>query len=409
MDFDAIIVGAGPAGTTAAEAIAREGYDVLVLEEHPQVGIPQHCAGKISVNALKELNLPMTGVLQHIRGARFYSPDMNSLSVERKETQAYIFDRTALDKELAKRAVDAGAILLTSAQATDVSIDPHGVNVLFKHEDRHLRLKARIVIGADGASSSIARRLGLYSKERATVRVAIQREVAGLHNVESGFVEVYLGGKYAPGFFAWIVPTREDSVKAGLCVKPSQGKYLLSYMENFVKSHPIAKKKLEGGTYTRQTAHVIPTGGTLHQTVSDGALIVGDAAGQVKSATGGGLYYGMVCAKIAGRVVSKALSSGEDLLRKDVLMEYQRLWRERLGREIEMSIKMRLLLDLLTDDEVNDLFRIVREDEALIDLIEAEGDIDWQSKLSVPLLKHVASALAKRPRLLLKLGRFMTI
>jgi len=397
LNFDATIVGAGPVGSTVAEVIAREGYDVLILEEHPQTSLPQHCAGKISVNASKELNLPTTSVLHEIRGATFYSPDMNSLSVERKDIQAYIFDRTILDRRLSERAVDAGATLLTSARATDVSIDSREVNVQFKHNDECHRLTTRIVVGADGATSSIARCLGLYSKDRSKVKVAVQREITGLRDVKSGFVEVYLGEKYAPGFFAWIVPTGKDSARVGLCVNPSQSKYLLNHLENFITSHPIAKEKLEGGSCVRQAAHVIPTGGALRQTVSDGALIVGDAAGQVKSTTGGGLYYGMVCAKIAGRVVSKALSSGDNVLRRDALMEYQNLWRERLGREIEMSAKMRLLLDSLTDDELNHLFHIICEDEALIDLIEAEGDIDWQSELSVPVFKHITRFLLRYP------------
>lgn len=407
MNFDAIIVGAGPIGSTVANVIAKGGYEVLILEEHSQVGLPQHCAGKVSVNAVKELSLPNTGILQGVRGATFYSPDMNSLSVERSDVQAHILDREVLDRWLSEKAVDAGATLLTDARVIDASMGSHGVNVRFKHGGEVQCLTTRIVVGADGASSSIAQHLGLYSKKRSAVRVAIQREMINLRHVRSGFVEVYLGGIYAPGFFAWIVPTGETSAKVGLGVESSQSKYLLNYLEGFITSHPIASKKLEGGICIRQTAHIIPTGGTLHQTVSDGVLIVGDAAGQVKSTTGGGLYYGMVCAEIAGQIVSKALVSTGDILRKNVLMEYQSRWQERFGKEIEMSVKARLVLDSLTDDELNYLFSLIRRDEELIDILKAEGDIDWQSALSVPLLTHLVSGLIKRPQLLLKLGKLL--
>lgn len=408
MNFDAIIVGAGPIGSTVAKAIAREGYEALILEEHSDVGLPQHCAGKISVNAAKELSLPNTGILQSVRGATFYSPDMSSLSVERRDIQAHIFDREILDRWLSDTAVDAGATLLTGTRVIDVSISSHGATVWFKHNEEVQCLTSRIVVGADGASSFIARRLGLYSKERSMVRVAIQREITNIRDVRSGFVEIYLGERYAPGFLAWIVPTGENSAKVGIGVKPLQSKYLLNYLECFITSHPIASKKLEGCLCMRQTAHIIPTGGTLRRTISDGVLIVGDAAGQVKSTTGGGLYYGMVCAEIAGQIISKALASTSGILQKNALMEYQNRWQGRFGKEIEMNAKMRLILDSLTDNELNYLFSLIRKDEELIDMIDSKGDIDWQSGISRSLLTRIISALVKRPQLLLKLGRLLS-
>lgn len=406
MGFDAIVVGAGSVGSTVAEAIARDGYKVLVLEEHPQIGIPQHCAGKISVNAWKELNLPATGILQEIRGATFFSPDMNSLSVERKDAQAYIFDREVLDKWLSKKALDDGAELITDARVTNISINSQGVNVIFEQNGEYRDVTSRVVIGADGANSLIAKRLGLYSGKRSAVKVAIQREMTGLRRLKLNFVEVYLGKKYAPGFFAWIIPTGEGSARVGLCVSISQSKHLINCLENFITSHPVASRKLEGGRCTSQLAHVIPTGGALRQVVADGALVVGDAAGQVKSTTGGGLYYGMVCAKIAGQVVSKALSSGDGVLRRDVLMEYQDLWQKRLGREVELSAKLRILLDSLADEELNYLFKLIRENRTLLEIIEIEGDIDWQSKMSASTFKHMTRFMLRYPRHLPALIRY---
>lgn len=409
MKFDVIIIGAGPVGSTVAEVIAKEGHKVLILEEHSQIGFPQHCTGKISVNASKELNLPMTGILHEVRGATFYSPDMNSISIERKDSQAYIFDRTILDRCLSERALNAGATLFTNSRVINVSVNSHTVNVQYKRHNINNQISARIVICADGAGSSIAKRLNLYSKEKSRVKIAIQRELTDLSYVKSGFVEVYLGRRYAPGFFAWIVPTGRDRVKVGLCINLSRSKHLLDYLNYFIMHHPIAQKRLEGGCCKRQTAHIIPTGGTLRQTVSEGILIVGDAAGHVKSTTGGGLYYGMICAKIAGRVVTKALFSGKNILRKKVLIEYHNLWKERLGKEIEKSVKIRLLLESLTDNELNYLFNTIRENKILLNKIIAEGDIDWQSKLSIPILKHISGTLFKRPQLLLKLGKFLIL
>ncbi len=407
MIFDAVVVGGGPAGSTAAEIIARNGYDVLILEEHPQVGLPQHCTGKLSINAIKELGLPSIGALQEVRGAKFYSPDMGSLKVERDEVQAKIFDRSILDRYLSDRAVDSGAALLTSAQAVGIVVDANGVNLTFGHGGKRRSIVSRVVISAEGASAPLARLLGIYSKERRALRIAAQREIIGLSNPEPEFVELYFGKKYSPGFFAWIAPMGRDRARVGLCVDPSHGKDVINYLNKLGEEHPVARKRLRGASCVWQAVHVIPTGGVLHDSVSDGVLVVGDAAGQVKSTTGGGLYYGMACAKIAGETVSRALSLEGHVLRKDVLSEYQSLWQQRLGDEIATSAKTRLLLDSLTDEELSYLFKIIREDKSLISLIQAEGDIDWQFKFSKSLTRPIINALARKPSLLMKLGAFL--
>lgn len=408
MDFQAIVVGAGPVGCIIAEIIAREGYDVLILEEHDKVGVPQHCTGKISVNAAKELDLPLTSAVQKVRGANFYSPDLTYLTVKRSEPQAYIFNRELLDKQLSKNAIDSGAILLTGAQMTDITVNADRVKIAFSYGNRTNVFTSRVVIGADGANSLVARSIGLSVRKKNNVRLAVQREITGLYGVEQEFVDIYLGREFSPGFFAWIVPTSNGKVKVGLCVEPNQGHNLLNYIEKFTKTHPIAMKKLENGICTNQTVHVIPTGGSLPQTVSDGALVVGDAAGQVKSTTGGGIYYGIICARIAGKVVSEALAPTGGTLRKDSLSMYDSLWRRRLGREIDASVRIRMFLDSLTDEEVNYLFHLAIEKKDLIRLVESEGDIDWQSKIFVPALKQAINALVKRPSLLFKFRKFLS-
>jgi len=402
-----VIVGAGPIGSTVANIIAKDGYKVLILEEHLKVGLPTHCTGKISVNALMELNLPNIGVQHKVKGALFCSPDLNFLRVERKEVQAHIFDRSVLDQWLLNRAVDSGTTIIKNAKVRHTSIGSHRIIVYYRHKNETHAVSAKIIVGADGAVSSIARHFGLYSKPMSETRFAVQKEMTNLKNLQAEFVDIYLGKKFAPGFFAWLVPTGEESAKVGLGVIPTPSKTPIQYLEHFSRFHPIAKTKLEGGICIRQTVHILPIGGALNQTVSEGVLIVGDAAGQVKSTTGGGLYFGITCAKIAGNVISKALSTSDSLLQKDVLMEYQNLWEAQLGKEIKRSAKIRHILDSLTDDELNYLFYIIRRDKRLISIIESEGDLDWQSGLTVSLIPHLTRSLIKRPKLLLKLGKIL--
>lgn len=408
MDYDAIIIGAGPVGSTIAETIGRGGHNVLVLEEHLEVGSPTHCTGKLSVNAFKELNLDPVGVLNEVKGATFYSPNMKSFQLERNDAQAYILNRRIFDEWLSDKAVKVGTVLLTDARAKEFSATPSGVNVILKHKGETKKIKSRVVVGADGASSTVARRTGLYSKKRSEVKIGVQKEVIGIRNLQTSFVELYFGRKYAPGFFAWIVPTGDECARVGLALSPNSSEFPSKCLEKFINTHPIAKEKLEGCSSNQENIHIIPTGGALRQTVSDGFVIVGDAAGQVKSTTGGGLYWGMLCAKIAGKTISKALEvSGKGVLRRESLSEYQRLWRERLNREMLFSVRARAFLDSLTDDEMNYLFEFITSNKSLLREVEAEGDVDWQSKLK-PIAFNLKT-LAKRPLILYKLGKTLLL
>ena len=259
-------------------------------------------------------------VLARVSGAIFYPPNLKPLTIERDDTQALILDRSIFDQSLATKAVDAGATLVTNTRVQRFSVRSNGITVFFKRKGKKGEVKARVVAGADGAASSTARLAGLYSKKTSEVRISVQREISDVLTVQSK-VELYFGRRWALGFFAWIVPTGHDTLAP-----------VVEHLDNFMKYHPIAREKLVGCRVLSQSRHIIPTGGVLHRTVSDGVLILGDAAGQVKSTTGGGLYYGMACAKIAGRAIVKALhDSPEAILREKALKSYETEWRDQFG------------------------------------------------------------------------------
>jgi geranylgeranyl reductase family protein len=408
MEYEVVIIGAGPVGSTVAETIGREGHKVLILEEHLEVGSPIHCTGKLSVNAFKELNLETEGIINEVKGANFYSPNGQLFQVEREDTQAYLLDRKIFDKKLAEKAIKVGVEILTDARARKFIITKEGVNVIFTHKGDTKKVKARVIVGADGANSIVARRVGLYSKKSSELTIGVQKEVVGINNLQGKIVEVFFGEKYAPGFFGWIVPISNENAKVGLGVKPGLGENPKKYLDTFIMTHPIIKEKLEDCSFNKTTVHIIPTGGTLHQTVSEGVIIVGDAAGQIKSTTGGGLYYGMLCAKIAGKTISKNLeASSESVLSKKCLLEYQKLWQEKLNKEINFSTRLRSFLTSLTDGEMNYLFKLIIANPVLFKEIVAKGDMDWQSKIATRVLNSLLKTLIKRPMILFKMGKYL--
>ncbi len=397
-------MGAGPSGSTVAAAVAREGGDVLILEEHPDVGVPSNCTGKISVNAVQELGLDALGVVARVRGATFYPPSVRPLTVVRDDVQALIVDRRIFDQSLAAKAVNAGATLLTDARVTGVTVKPSGVTVVFEGKQRRGEVHARLVVGADGAASATARLAGLYSKSSSEVRLGVQREVADV-SVVQGMVALYFGQRWAPGFFAWIVPTGHDTARVGLAVRPNAPAPIDQYLDAFVANHPMARAILQGGRVVAESRHILPTGGVLPHLVADGVLVVGDAAGQVKSTTGGGLYYGMACAQMAGRAIGLALRDASNMvLPRHALQRYEMEWRTRFGGEIAFSVRVRAFLDTLNDDEVDYLFTVLHREASLLRHIEADGDIDRQSTVGLTLLRYAKYGI-KRPRLLVKLYR----
>jgi len=371
------------------------------------VGRPSHCTGKISVRAVQELGLHPAGLQRTVRGAIFYSPSLTSFQIARSKAQAYILDRTRFDEWLAAKAVDAGTHIETGTRVVGVAVTPSHACVRVMHNGTSHHLRCRVVVGADGAGSAIARWTGLDAKPRGAVRLAIQSEVKDVTPQDVDFVEIYTGRNVAPGFFAWIVPAAKDIVRVGLAVHTTQGDQLSTFYQGFKRTHTLAGGKLYGGNWGTPMIHLLPTGGPLRRTVSDRVLLVGDAAGQVKSTTGGGLYYGMLCAKIAGETINDALSPASAKLGRVSLMRYDRRWRARLGDEIAFSVKTRRFLDSLTDVELDHFFGVIRDDLSLREALNVDGDIDWQSKAVRSAFRPLTRLLITKPKLLAKMIKYL--
>lgn len=405
MNCDVAVVGAGPAGLTVARICADAGYSVTICEEHETVGHPSHCTGKLSTNALHELGIKAEGKLTEVAGAQFISPHFRSFSITRARTQAIIIDRTRFDQYLSDIAVDAGALLLTNTRVHDVTVDPAIARLKCRGISGNLSIRSRIVVGADGPHSIVAKPCSL-SMKRDAMRLGAQREIQNVPT-NPGMVEVFLGRTWAPGFFAWLVPTGAMSARIGLALPLHAAPDTLTYLDNFMKHHPLIRDRLKSGRCVHQSVHIIPTGGPPNQTVSDGVLLLGDAAGQVKSTTGGGIYFGMRCAHIAGEVITAALGNAQGVLTQSSLKPYEERWRAGVGQEIEFSVHMRRFLDSLTDEEVNYLFDVLAQNEALLKTIEMTGDIDRQSIVSRSSLRYLVKVI-KKPRLLMKMSRLLT-
>ena len=370
-----LIVGAGPSGLIAAREAARRGAKVLVLEEHAEIGRPCHCAGLLSLDGMRKIGLSVNEsyVQNRFRGAIFFSPSGLSFTVERETPVACVVDRVLLDKFLAHQAVESGVEIELSRRVHDIRIGE--TEVLVRSGDR--KFKAEIVIDAEGASSRIVKTTGLESLDSQSLTPGLQFDLIGV-DVDPDYVEIHVGRRIAPGFFAWVIPLNDNSARVGLgCRGADPGELLSRFIE----------KRFEGKRYESlaRRSGVIITSGPIKRTFSNRLLIVGDAAGQVKPTTGGGVILGGICASIAGRVASEAVKHGR--FEEAFLRLYEELWKKELNREFRYMLWARRIFNALSDRAIDRIFELIIKED-LQQVISEEGDMDFQSSILSEMLRR---------------------
>ncbi len=381
LKYDAIIVGAGPSGLIAAHRIAGNGHRVLILEEHNQVGIPDHCAGLVSSSGIKKLGLvPPADVIQNtVEAARIYSPSGHPLLVERGKREALVIDRRRFDAWLASRALEVGAELKTSCKVKGAKkIEGGEYSVDYTYNNSVEEAVTRVVLNAEGSRGVISRSLGLPSIPRSSKYPAFQYEVSGI-NIDKNIVEMFYGRNISNGFFAWIIPLSSDSARVGIASKDRAKQRLQSCMN----THPVMRNRLRGMTIDRSLGGVVLIGPPQKKTAEYGAVNLGDAAGFVKATTGGGIILGGASANIAGTRVSRELSrrkGGIDLSYLDGL------WKKSLRRELWIMYIAQKMLMSFSDKGLDELVKGAAR-MGILDIIRKEGDMDLQRRVILRLLR----------------------
>jgi len=369
---DIVVVGAGPAGLIAAREAARRGATVTVLEEHAEIGVPCHCAGLLSIKGLKDLGVPLSAdfIQNQLKGARFYSPSGLSFTVGRREAVACAVDRSMFDKFLAEQATNAGAEIRTESRVENVSRRDKRIAV----EDSLTSISAGVVVDAEGAVSRFVETMGLKLLESRGVLPALQFKLEDV-NVDPAYAEIHVGNKVAPGFFTWVIPLGPDSARVGLACK---GANVREKLESFIQGRFGKVKR------TTVSSGRIITCGPIPRTYDDNFIVVGDAAGQVKPTTGGGVILGGMCAAFAGEVAAESAKNRD--YGAVFLEKYERLWKSKLGGEFRTMRLARQVVNRLSDKTVDKLFKFVL-DKNLQEEFSVKGDIDFQGGLLSALVK----------------------
>ncbi len=391
-DVDVLVVGAGPAGSTAAFRLAAHGHRVVVVEEHPRVGLPVQCAGLVSQRVL-DLAGSDSFVRAPVRGASVFGPSLGSISFRAESPRAFVIERSGLDIYLADRAARAGAEYRT-ATTFEHRLEADGVRerVRLRAPDGSIReLSARVVIGADGVSSAVARAYRL--RRPVEILPAFEAEFPKSPG-DADTVEVYLGRRLSPGLFGWWIPDGAGGARVGVACD-ADGTSAKAYFDRLV-AHLSRRFGAPLGSATAYLASGIPIG-TLPRTHGDRVLLVGDAAAQVKPLSGGGIFTGMRCAEIAAAVVHEGLERGD--LSAVALAEYDRAWRAELGEELRRALYLRRIFVRLSDDELDAVIAALKGSESETTIV-AFGDIDFPTHVVRELLGRSPSLLRLLPKAL---------
>jgi geranylgeranyl reductase family protein len=369
MNYDVLVVGGGPAGAIAAKYAALNGASTLLIEEHASIGSPVQCTGLISTAALNECEIGEgCFVLNKMKGAFVYAPNGEELKVEGKDVKAYVIDRKIFDRVLVERSLDEGVEILLKTRF--IGMGNGKISVLSDGERKEIH--AAVVIGADGIQSSVGRIAGLGRCEKYLPGIQFEAPYAAK---DHEFVEIFTGNDIAPGFFAWAVPFN-GMARIGLAKNPGANPPL-HYLGKLLK-HPVVASRYRGS----RTEHVlggIPLGPPA-KTKSNGVMLVGDAAGQVKPTSGGGIYMGAVCAKIAGEVAARASRKEAEL------EEYEKRWRGAVGRELAIGMRIHKSLGKLSDENLNEFISFMNNPK-IREIITEYGDMDHPSVLLQKLVQ----------------------
>ena len=386
-EYDVVVVGGGPAGCMAAKYAAKGGVSTLIIEEDAEIGKPVQCAGLISKRAIDESELTHTSFINcELKGAIIHSHS-HEVRIESPspEKRAFAIDRRVFDTELANEAQKNGADVLLKSKVNGIKNGDTRLTISTTGEEA---ISARVVIGADGARSAVSKMADMNVTKNFLNCVQLE----GGYEIDENVAEIFVGKRIAPGFFAWTIPIDENNARIGLCIDKrfSPHPSPLLFLKRNLAQHPVIAKRYNGGS-SHYTAGTIPIpAGLLRrggQTVRIGAgvgiLLVGDAAAQVKPITGGGVYYGMKCGKLAGAIAAKACLTGN----MKVLEAYEKRWRKEIGWEIAFGLKVHRLRCVMSDKDFDTIFRTLSRGDVLAH-ITRKGDMDYPSVALRGLLKH---------------------
>jgi geranylgeranyl reductase family protein len=373
---DVLIVGGGPSGLRVAARLADAGLGVRVLERKFGIGSGVVCTGIIGKEVFDSFGMNRNSALCELQTVRLVSPFGTSVVYRHPHPFAYVVDREKFDRNLASEAVSRGADIVLGTKAEDILVTEKGVRVRARETGGSRTVySARMAVLASGIDFGLHSKLGLGRPKDYLNGAQVE--------IESGngaAAAIFVGRDVAPGAFAWMVPSGPSRLRVGVLTRREPRAYLA---------------RLAGTEFPDRYADAAPAGirikaiaqGLLSKTYADRVIAVGEAAGHVKTTTGGGVAYGLMGADIASDIIGGCFARSAFGARD--LVQYEKAWKTAMQREIVLGRMARRICSRLTDSQMERIFYLAQTD-GIIPIIREKGDFDWHGDLILALVKRLS-------------------
>ena len=368
--YDVIIAGGSVSGLLAGREIAAKGLSVAILEEDAEIGTPEHCGGLVSINGIQNLGIiPSSNAIENkIKYARIFSYS-KIFELNAQEQKVIVLDRRVFDKQIAfqtqrlGRDIRVRCSMRSISQKNDSGNDDDHHHYYYDVRTSEGNLKCNYFVDARGVTS-------ILQRNREGVLQSAQYEVYASW-IERDTIEVKFDSERYPGFFAWIIPTGRGKAKVGVAGKSiNAANALKSYMDSKGQSYSVIRK-VYAPIWVR---------GPLETFVFGRTLIIGDAAGQTKPTTAGGIYTCGMGGIFAGRAIAEAIQQNNDKL----LYDYPKNWFSIFKEEFDKMIIARHLLERLDNKAIDELFSTITQVET--EQLSKTGDFDFHSSALAKML-----------------------
>jgi digeranylgeranylglycerophospholipid reductase len=347
-DHDVLIVGGGPAGLAAAEAAAKQGVRVLLLERQNEIGYPIHTSGGSWIRDMKALDIPAH--LYHPIAKVFFVSPHREVSLHYNPAVACVIDVRGLYQYLASQAIAAGATLRVRHTVEQTLMEDGRVaGVTVKdHKSERMTLRAAVTIDASGFSRHVGVRTGMGQAFH-RYGYGAEYDLYAPHYPQDELFLI-MGSAFAPRGYAWAFPRGNGRVRLGVGVlHPDCDDDARPYLDSMIRDLPQLSDKFKDASPIEYHTGLFPSEGPLERFSRDGLLLAGDAAGHGSTLVGEGIRFAIYSGQMAGKVAAEAVKAGDTSAA--FLGRFDKQWRARFGRDMEIAYMINKRIATYTDEQ----------------------------------------------------------
>lgn len=367
---DVIVIGGGVAGLYLSSKLATYGLNTLVLEKKSSVDQNIICTGVVSYKIFEEFDISKKCIITPLRQIRIISPYDSTINYTHPFNFACVVNRQYFNSILANKAKEKGAEIHLSSEVNRINVNKNSVEVY--SNDKYI---ARLVVISTGVNYRLNKQLslGIPADYLKGAQIEINYDKINIPTL-------FIGNQIAPGAFAWALPILDSFLRIGLITISNPKKYLINLF------YKLGYDATDNSSIEINAQYKPIAQGICIPSIADRVIAVGEAAGQVKTTTGGGIYFGMACAEIAAKIIKKCFDKNN--FSSYSLEEYEKQWLTLLKKEIITGYKIRKACSLLSDSIIENIFSIIKYD-GILNMIQSCGEFDLHANLLNKIIKRL--------------------